>query len=173
LTISERSQLDVSLDLAYEKWGAVSNSRRTSSRTNDDHAEAWQACIDAYNAICPPPGPYDRYWASKDGHTAPSKWDCYKIGVLATARHYSKKKTFMFRVAVDTVRYLKSLSTNGENVMKRAGITKKARKPKDWATIGTYNGSTMQVIDGNDNDDDDGYDESMFGIDEGAFDAFD
>lgn len=170
LTVSERSQLDISLDSVYAKWGAVSNSRRTSSRTNDDHAEAWKACIDAYNAVRPPPGLNDRYWASKDGPIAPSKWDCYKVGVLATARHYLKKKTFMLRVAVDTVRHLKSLSTNGETIMKRAGETKKARKPKDWATIGTYNGYTMQAVDGNDDDDDD---ESMFGFDEGAFDAFD
>jgi Ran GTPase-activating protein (RanGAP) involved in mRNA processing and transport len=73
-------------------------------------------------------------------------------------------------VALDTVRYLKRLSTNGENIMERADVTKKARKPKDWATIGTHNDATIQVVDGNDDDDDDEY---MFGFDEGAFDAFD
>ena len=168
LTVSEKRQLDMSLDLAYEKWGTVSNIRRSSSRTNDDHAEAWQECIDAYDAIHPPES-NNRFWASKHGRKAPSEWDCYKVGVLASARHYLKKKTFMMRVAADTVRYLKSLSTNGQNVMERANITMKARKPKDWATIGTPHGSTMQPIDGNDDDDDD---ESMFGFDEGAFDAF-
>jgi hypothetical protein len=170
LTVSEKNDLDHSLDLAYDKWGILSISRRTSSRTNDDHAEVWQACIDAYNAIRPPPGPNERSWASKHGPRAPSEWDCYKVGVLASTRHYSKKKTFMLRVALDTVRYLKRLSTNGENIMERADVTKKARKPKDWATIGTHNDATIQVVDGNDDDDDDEY---MFGFDEGAFDAFD
>ena len=172
LTPSEKRQLDLSLDRAYEKWCAVSNSRRTSSRTNEDHAETWKACIDAYNAICPPPGPHDRFWATKHGPNAPSEWDCYKVGVLASKRHYSQKKTFMLRVAVETVCYLKRLSANGESIMKRADVTKKARKPKEWATIGTYNDTTMQVIDDNGNDDDND-DESMFGLDEGAFDAFD
>lgn len=76
---------------------------------------------------------------------------------------------------MDTVCYLKSLSTNGKEVMKRAEVTKKAKKPKDWATIGTFDDWTMQDVDGSDNDDDhdDEDDDSMFGFDEGAFDAFD
>lgn len=174
LTVSEKKRLDESLELAYKKWGAVNNSRRTISRTNDDHEKVWQECIDAYNDINHPED-NERFWSSKHGPAGPSNWDCYKVGVLASARHYLQKSNFMLRVAMDTVCYLKSLSTNGKEVMKRAEVTKKAKKPKDWATIGTFDDWTMQDVDGSDNDDDhdDEDDDSMFGFDEGAFDAFD
>ena len=176
LTGSERNRLDVSLNSAYAKWGFVNNSRRTTSRTSDDHAKAWQDCINAYNAITAPSGPDERLWQMKHSPIAPTLWDCYKVGVLASKQHYLSKKTFMFRVATDTVCYLKSLSARGKAVIERADETKKARKPKDWAAIGNFSDLVVQGHNGNengdDNDDDEDDNESMFGFDGGTFDDF-
>jgi hypothetical protein len=124
----EMETLNVQLKAAYGKWSRIWASRQESARI-----QHWQDCLESYNSIRPVHD--DDYWTSRHGPNAPDTWECFKVGVLASRPHYSKRKSFMLWVAEDTVRYLKSMSKSGAQTVDRVKAVKKPKTPKDWAQL--------------------------------------
>lgn len=118
------------LNDVYRKWHRMWDAHHKGSAADSVSLAALPGCVELYNAI-QPINPSLREWRTKSGSTAPTKWECFKVAVLSR-EHYSTKKTFMFWVARDVVRYLKPLSEKGRRVTGRVSAITQPKKPKDW-----------------------------------------
>ena len=87
-----------------------------------------KTCYEQYDAIRPlKPNPW---WEFSMGQTAPTLWQLFKVGVLASSGTYKMKQKFLFHMAKDAVCYLKSISKSGRQNLDLVMTVKKPRKPK-------------------------------------------
>jgi hypothetical protein len=119
-------------------------------------------CIETYRAIQPTQDCF--FWHIRTAETAPTKWECFKVAVLASPWQFSKRKKLLFWLALDVVQYLKSHSENGRRVIEEVQAVLKPKRPKQpknllvrdaSSSFGSF--STVDDDDGETTNDEDDY----------------
>lgn len=168
---AEEAHLKTQLDLVWKEWQLLwAALKRTSSKpkAQTDLTNSLQKCVDNYNAILPLETT-NPFWKFRQGETAPSIWDCYKVAFLARGYYAEKRcrsdpesrRNFMFWIARDVVCHLKSQSRSGKAVIERVSRVKKPKAPKDWSLVDACEGFSREVYW---REDEGGEDDDEFGL---------
>jgi hypothetical protein len=111
-------------------------------------------CIEDYRAIRPTQDCY--FWDMRTAETAPTKWECFKVAVLASLWQFERRKSLLFWAATDVIQYLKSHSETGRRVIEQVQAVLKPKRPKQPRnTLVRSAKSDSMVADDDDDDDDD------------------
>lgn len=177
----EVQALKRNLEAVAEKWACVWNSyyRADETRREADVVRVSE-CIEAYRAIRPTQENF--LWRMRTAETAPTKWECFKVAVLAGPQLFQKRRGLLFWAAMDVVQFLKSHSENGRRTVELVQSVLKPKRPKLSKNLLVRNGRTAGVVvdvGGDDDDDDDettnddnGYDDDVAGLDRALLESF-
>jgi hypothetical protein len=125
-------------------------------------------CIETYRAIRPMQDCF--FWHIRTAETAPTKWECFKVAVLASPWQFQKRKKLLFWLALDAVQYLKSHSENGRLVIEQVQTVLKPKRPKQPKNLLVRDATSSfasfaSTVDDDDDDGDTTNDEDDYGDD--------
>jgi hypothetical protein len=109
-----------------------------------------QECIEAYKDIRPTQDCF--FWHMRTAETAPTKWECFKVAVLAGPQSFKWRKGLLFWAAVDVIQYLKSHSETGSRVIEQVQAVLKPKRPKQPRNLLVRDANSNKMV----GDDDDG-----------------
>lgn len=121
--------------------------------THEMEALKLSECIEAYKDMKPTQDWF--LWDTRTAETAPTKWECFKVAVLAGPQMFRNNKGLLFHTAIDAVQFLKSHSENGRRVIEQVQAVLKPKRPKQPRNLPIRYGSSIASTSFA-NDDDDG-----------------
>ena len=129
-------------------------------------------CIELYKAIQPTQD--WEFWDIRMAETAPTKWECFKVAVLASPGQFERRKSLLFWAALDVIQYLKSHSENGRRVIESVQAVLKPKRPKQSRNSLVKSTKPNELANGDDGDttDDDDYDDDAAGLDRALLESF-
>ena len=127
---AEIKALQKNIELPARKFAQVWHAHRSRKEQTRDvtRIHGLTDCIEEYRNIKPMRNCSS--WRVRGAETAPTRWECFKVAVLASPWQFEKRKGLLFWAATDVIQYLKSHSENGRRVIEQVQAVLKPKRPK-------------------------------------------
>jgi hypothetical protein len=143
-----KKNIELPSRLFAQVWAAH---RAKKEQTSDaTRIQGLTECIEAYKVI--KPARDCSLWRIRNAETAPTRWECFKVAVLASLWRSGVGKGLLFWAANDVIQYLKSHSENGRRVIEQVQAVLKPKRPKQPRNVLVGSSKPSSVA----NEDDDG-----------------
>jgi len=153
-------------------WAQVWQAHHPRKPTRDASVRGLPECIEAYRVIRPTQDCF--LWRMRTAETAPTKWECFKVAVLAGPQSFARKKGILVWAALDVIQYLKSHSESGRQTIEAVQAVLKPKRPKQPTNSLVRSTKPDGLADGDDGEttDDDDYDDDVIGLDRDLLESF-
>jgi len=168
----EVKALRENMEEVSKKWSILWRVQHAREPTRDMTVPGLAECLDAYRAIQPTQDCF--FWRMRTAETAPTKWECFKVAVIAGPQLFWWKRGLLFWAALDVIRYLKSHSENGRRTIEQVQAVLKPKRPKQSRNSLARHSKPNGLANDDDGEttDEDDYDDDVVGLDRALLESF-